>query len=935
MKPSKSINRSITKAKIKDAASRFAAKWEGPEGIKPTKESAHDRLWWIDLFEIFDLPFQTVADFQVAITNLKGNTSQIDVFYPGVLIGEHKKRGCTDKEFDEAKKQAVEYVQDFARAGKQHELPKFIVLSDFETIIIYKIEIGYEKPFARFKTVDLTKNIDSLMFLAGVEAQLPVHEENVDIKAVSLLGKLHDAMKGTGYTDHILQQFLARCLFCLFAEDTDIFPDHDFHRLVKATHQNGSDLGTYLTEAFRVLNSPMTGEGKRPSNLNTMYASLPYVNGGLFQDDLGILSFTEPMRKALLECCDLDWSAISPAVFGSLFQCIMDKGERRATGAHYTSEVDILKVIRGLFLDELEQELRDCGSNKSSLDAFHKKIAKLKFLDPACGCGNFLVCTYKELRRLERELLEITQGQDFDPSRLKVSTGQFFGIEILEWPAKIAEVALILAERQADQKVLHGFSFTRLPLKKSANIHCENALRIDWNQVLPQSECSFVLGNPPFAGGKKQSDQQKEDMDLVTEGIQNAGLLDYVTSWYFVASKYLNKSDIRCAFVSTNGLCHGEQVGVLWEELLKRGIKIHFAYRTFPWESEARGKAHVHVVIIGFGNGNHPNKRIYDHDSDGEVTVFPAKNISPYLVEGSDSVITNRSKPICDVPKASVGNKPIDDGNYIFSAVEKDSFILNEPDSEKYFRKLMGADEFISNKPRYCLCLVNAVASEIRSMPGVVERVDAVRKFRLSSSDQGTRNLAKTPMRFHVEFIPTSPYLLIPRHSSENRRYIPIGYLPTDTLTTDSCLVIPNATIFHFGILTSTMHMSWVRQVCGRIKSDYRYSNKLVYNNYPFPQNQTPEQYKAVEEAAQAVLDTREHFEGQTLADLYDPNTMPAELVKAHDKLDRAVDKCYRKAPFTSERERVEFLFALYGQLSVEQIPKAKPRKKRGISKGL
>ena len=935
MKPSKSINRPITKAKIKDAASRFAAKWEGPEGIKPTKESAHDRLWWKDLFEIFDLPFEAVAKFQVAITNLKGHKSQIDVFYPGVLIGEHKKRGCTDKEFDEAKKQAVEYVQDFTRAGKQHELPKFIVLSDFETIIIYKIEIGYEKPFARFKTVDLTKNIDSLMFLAGEEAQLPVHEENVDIKAVSLLGKLHDAMKSTGYTDHTLQQFLARCLFCLFADDTDIFPDRDFHQLVKDSHQDGGDLGTYLTEAFRVLNMPMTGEGKRPSILNTKWANLPYVNGGLFQDDLGILSFTEPMRKALLECCDLDWSAISPAVFGSLFQCIMDKGERRAVGAHYTSEVDILKVIRGLFLDELEQELRDCGSNKSSLDAFHKKIAKLKFLDPACGCGNFLVCTYKELRRLERELLEKTQGQDFDPSRLKVSKDQFFGIEILDWPAKIAEVALILAERQADQKVSHGITFTRLPLKKSANIHFANALRIDWNQVLPQSECSFVLGNPPFAGGKKQSDQQKEDMDLVTEGIQNAGLLDYVTSWYFVASKYLNKSDIRCAFVSTNGLCHGEQVGVLWEELLKRGIKINFAYRTFPWESEARGKAHVHVVIIGFGNGNHPNKRIYDHDSDGEVTVLPAKNISPYLVEGNDSVITNRSKPICDVPKASVGNKPIDDGNYIFSAVEKDYFILNEPDSEKYFRKLMGADEFISNKPRYCLCLVNAVASEIRSMPGVVKRVDAVRKFRLSSSDQGTRNLAKTPMRFHVEFIPTSPYLLIPRHSSENRRYIPIGYLPTDTLTTDSCLVIPNATIFHFGMLTSTMHMSWVRQVCGRIKSDYRYSNKLVYNNYPFPQNQTPEQYKAVEEAAQAVLDTREHFKGQTLADLYDPNTMPAELVKAHDKLDRAVDKCYRKEPFTNERDRVEFLFALYGQLSVEQIPKAKLRKKRSISKGL
>ena len=928
-------SRPQTHAEIKEAARQFAHKWEGKNGIKPKAEDQFRQTWWNEFLKVFNLNQEIVAPFEEKVTSFKGSKDRIDVFYPGVFIGEHKTRGCTEKEFKETLAQANRYVSGLSREGRQHEVPKYFVLSDFEWIFVYDLSAGIEKPFARFRTIDLAKNIDALMFLAGKNAQLPVDEENIDIKAVEILGDLHDALESGGYTGHQLEQFLVRVLFCLFAEDTDIFQDHDFHKIVKSTHKDGADLGAVLAQAFRVLDTPtLPGGGGRKPSPPPMFENLPYVNGDLFKEPLDFTNFNTEMRSALLHCCDFDWSKISPAVFGSLFQCVMETGERRKVGAHYTSESDIMKVIRPLFLDDLEKELEQCGNHKKSLKIFHEKISSLKLIDPACGCGNFLVCAYKHLRRLENDCLKQIHGNDFPPESLRVSTNQLFGIEIGEWAARIAEVALILTERQEDQKALHHISWSRLPLKNVAKIHVGNALRTDWNDVLPNLECSYVMGNPPFVGGKVQNASQKEDLVLVTEGIQNSGLLDYVTGWYFKASEYIKGTGIRCAFVSTNSLSQGEQVGVLWGELLKRGIKIHFAYRTFSWESEARGMAHVHVVIIGFGNGNHPNKRIYDHDSDGEVTVLPAKNISPYLVEGSDSVITNRSKPICDVPEICFGNQPIDGGGFLMTKVEKDALLKDEPNATKWIRPFIGAEEFINGAERYCLWLLDIEPSELRSMPKVLERVESVRKSRLLSKREATRDLAKTPSQFAFISHPTSDYLFIPRVSSERRQFIPIGFMQPSTVASDSGLIVPNATIFHFGVLTSTMHMSWVRQVCGRLKSDYRYSNKLVYNNYPFPQNQTPEQYKAVEEAAQAVLDTREHFKGQTLADLYDPNTMPAELVKAHDKLDRAVDKCYRKEPFTSERERVEFLFALHQKMMPPELfDMDKPKKKSSSRK--
>lgn len=620
----------------------------------------------------------------------------------------------------------------------------------------------------------------------------------------------------------------------------------------------------------------------------------------------------------------------------------MEPKERRQIGGHYTNERDILKVARSLFLDDLRAEFAARQKDKSTgrrarLEEFHGKLCKLKFFDPACGCGNFLVITYRELRQLELETLKELFGKQTEMTlaeinRLsQVDVDQFYGIEIGEWPARIAEVALWLMDHQMNLKVSAAFGqlYQRLPLKKSPHIHCANSLRADWKQILPPGECSYVLGNPPFVGAKHFNAEQSRDMEIITATIENGGLLDYVTAWYFKAAEYIQGTNIQAGFVSTNSISQGEQVGVLWNPLFQRyNLKIHFAHRTFAWESEARGKAHVHVVIIGFGAFDMVGKRIYDYETEN-VTVTPAKNISPYLVEGSDMAITNRSKPICAVPEIGIGNKPIDDGNYLLSADEKREFLKVEPAAKKYFRAFFGADDFLQNKPRWCLWLGDCPPGELRRMPHAMERVEAVKKFRLASKSAPTNKLAATPTRFHVENIPKSSYLLIPRHSSERRKYIPFGYVKPEILTGDSCLIICDTTPFHFGILSSVMHMAWVKIVCGRIKSDFRYSAGLVYNNYPWPENPPAKQREAVEEKAQAVLDARQQFPAATLADLYDPLAMPPALVKAHAELDRAVDLCYRREPFATERQRVEYLFSLYEKLTAPLLPAAKPRRAR------
>ncbi|MGB6877225.1 MAG: DNA methyltransferase [Candidatus Acidiferrales bacterium] len=717
-----------------------------------------------------------------------------------------------------------------------------------------------------------------------------------------------------------------RILFCLFAEDTGIF-EREYFRLylLDRTAQDGSDLGQHLARLFDVLNTPPE---KRQKNLDETLAA--YVNGDLFAENLGFADFNKDMRDVLLACTRFDWSRISPAIFGSLFQAVMEPRERRQIGGHYTSERDILKVIRSLFLDGLRAEFERAKGNKAELKRFHERLSKLRFLDPACGCGNFLVITYRELRLLEIETLKILfpgDQRELDVHKLSlIDVDAFYGIEISEWPARIAEVAMWLMDHQMNNRLSEAFGqyFVRLPLKKSPTIVCGNALLLDWRKVLPPVQCSFILGNPPFVGAKFQTDEQRADMDLVARDVENNGLLDYVTGWYFKAAEYIRGTHIVVGFVSTNSISQGEQVGVLWSVLFRRyGVRIHFAHRTFKWESEARGKAHVHVVIIGFGEANARNRAIYDYETEN-ATITPARNISPYLIEGPDVAITNRSEPICNVPEMGIGNKPIDDGNYLFTPEQKAEFLKSEPSAKKYFHHWIGSEEFINGIERWCLWLGQCPPAELRKMPHALERVEAVRNFRLASKSAPTRKIGAIPTRFHVENMPESKFLIVPEVSSERRNYIPIGFMNPDTICSNLVKIIPHATLYHFGVLTSEMHMAWVRQVCGRLESRYRYSAKLVYNNFPWPEVLTAKQRAAVEAAAQAVLDARKKFPDSTLADLYDPLAMPPALVKAHANLDRAVDLCYRPQPFDNDRQRVEFLFALYEKLTAPLLPAAK-----------
>jgi hypothetical protein len=765
----------------------------------------------------------------------------------------------------------------------------------------------------------------------------------VNLEAVARLGGLYDAMKAGGYPEEDLPMFLVRVLFCLFAEDTGVFGRDVFTDFITyRTQEDGSDLGPRLEQFFRVLDTP---KDRRQRHTDELLAGLDYVNGALFSGHLAFAEMNSAMRAALLACTEFDWSRISPAIFGSLFQGVMDAAERRAIGEHYTAEGNILKVIGPLFLDALKAELAAIltgpeRGREAKLEAFHDKLAALNFFDPACGCGNFLIITYREIRKLEIQVLKALHphGQLVtDVSLLsKVRVSQFHGIEIEEFPAQIARVAMWLMDHIENLELGHAFglSLTRLPLAESANIVCGNALQIDWQEVIAPEKCSFILGNPPFVGKQYMSDAQKEDLRRVWKNVSGTGTLDFVTAWHALAAGYMAQArHVKTAFVSTNSICQGEQAGLVWGRLLAPyGNKILFAHRTFAWQSEARGKAHVHCIIVGFG---HPDsffgqaRRIFDYDLNPEHPVISeVKNISPYLVEGSDAVVTLRTDPICAVPPIVFGSMPNDGGNLLLTTEEKDQLLTKEPQAAPFIRKFLGSEEFINGIDRWCLWLKNADPKKIRSMPEVAKRIEAVKAARSASSREATRKLAAYPSLFGEDRQPATRYLLIPGVSSERRRYVPIGFFDPDVVASNLVNIVPNATLFHFGMVSSTMHMAWMRQVCGRLESRYRYSNKLVYNNFSWPQEAGGEQRAKVEQAAQAVLDAREQFAGSTLADLYDPVAMPPALAKAHAALDQAVDRCYRKEPFHTDRERVEYLFALYEKLAAPLTAQAKKARK-------
>ncbi len=897
---------------IRAKATAFAKEWQ-----EETREEAEAKTFWDEFFRVFGLRRKDLASFEEPVKRLDRKAyGFIDLFWRGVLIAEHKSAG---KDLDKAKSQALDYVQDLISSGRKSEVPRYLIISDFARVALHDLEGNRS---VRFNLEDLPKHVRLFGFLLG-ENQTVLEQRPLDIAAAELLGELHDALKASGYEGHPLERYLIRILFCLFAEDTEIFEPGAFTNLVQQSREDGSDLGPALGRLFEVLNTP---EDKRQRSLNPALAGFRYINGGLFKEQLPLAEFDAQMRQVLINCAYINWDEISPAIFGSLFQAVMEPAERRRTGSHYTSEADILKVIKPLFLDELWERFR-LMRNQRTLKEFHDELARLRFLDPACGCGNFLVVAYRELRKLELEVIKALQKfrgnqQVLDIQLLcRVNVDQMYGIENQEWPACIAEVSLWIMDHLMNQEASKecGRYFHRLPLVASPSIRHANALRLDWAEVIKPGECTHIMGNPPFIGGKWQDAEQKADLKFVADGCRNVGLLDYVCGWYFKAAQFIQGTGIKVGFVSTNSITQGEQVGVLWEEMLNRyQIKIHFAHRTFPWQSEARGKAHVHVVNIGFANFVPAMRRLFDYDAKGMLIgeSRPA-NINPYLTDGPDILIKNRETPICEAPRLGTGNQPIDGGHYLFDDTEFTDFVTLEPAAMPFFRRWIGSEEFINNEVRWCLWLRDCPPQQLRRMPHVMGRVEKVKAFRLASPRPATRKLAETPTRFAFENPMTSDFLLIPEVSSETRAFIPMGFMsPDHAICSNLVKLLPGATRFHFGVLSSTMHMAWVRTICGRMKSDFRYSAKLVYNNFPWPRDVGDAQKKAVETAAQQVLTVRDGFttKGSTLADLYDPLTMPPELVDAHRDLDRAVDKCYRAKAFANERERVEFLFCLHGQ---------------------
>ncbi len=902
---------------IKDRALKFSKEWAGT-----SNEEADAKPFLVEFFNIFGISSKRVSTFEHRVKKLDDKDGYIDLLWKGTILIEMKSRG---KDLNKAYQQAIEYTHGL----KEHELPKYIMVSDFDFFRLYDLE---DDKIVEFRLNELITNVQHFGHLIGYQKKVYKEQDPANIKAAELMGKLHDRLEEIGYIGHPLEVYLVRVLFLLFAEDTAIFEIQQFQDFIdQRTAEDGSDLAAKLQELFQVLNTPVNNRFK---NLDEQLAAFPYVNGKLFEEILPTASFDRKMRQALLDCCSINWSKISPAIFGSMFQSVMNPKERRNLGAHYTSEANILKLIKPLFLDELREEFESIKQNKNKLPEFHKKLSELKFLDPACGCGNFLVITYRELRLLELDILRAThKGQQVIDIRdiILLDVDMMYGIEYEEFPARIAQVAMWLIDHQMNMQISieFGHYFARLPLKKSANIVHGNALQTEWETIVSKNNLSYIIGNPPFIGKHLQNESQKADMEDIFANVKGVGVLDYVTAWYFKASQFIQNTKIRVAFVSTNSIVQGEQVGILWNLLFANfKIKIHFAHRTFNWRNEAKGNAAVHVVIVGFANYDTANKSVFEYEEiKGEAHEIKVKNINPYLIEGKDFALLSRTKPMCKVPEMLYGNKIVDGGFYLFTDLEKAEFIKKEPFSEKFFKPILSGDEFINGRNRWILYLADIEPNEIKSLPLIKDRIESVAKYRAASTKSQTRETSKTPTLFAEPRQPKNNFLLIPRTSSENRKYLPLGFYSKDFIVNDSCTALPNATLFHFGILSSVMHIAWVKYTCGRLKSDFRYSNTIVYNNYPWPENPSDKQVKAIEIGAQKVLDTRLEFPNSSLADLYDQLTMPPALVKAHNELDKAVDLAYRPQPFTSEANRMVFLFELYEKYTADLFTKEKPKK--------
>lgn len=923
----------MTTAQQQQAARNFAAYWKD-KGY----EKGESQPFWLSLLrDVYGVehPEQFIQfEEQVHLDH----TSFIDGTIPAthVLIeqkGLGKDLNKPIKQSDGALLNPFEQAKRYILELPVSQHPRWVVTCNFSTFYVYDMERPRGEPEI-IELANLEKEYYRLQFLVDAGNEHLKREMEVSIAAGEIVGLLYDAFYkqyANPESEHSLKslnKLCVRLVFCLYAEDAGIFGHHGmFHDYLKGFDTRGLRKG--LVDLFRVLDTKLQDRDPYLKDDNPELAAFPYVNGGLFSDEnIEIPPFTDEIRNLLLEKAseNFNWSEISPTIFGAVFESTLNPETRRSGGMHYTSIENIHKVIDPLFLDELKAELDEICANPvertrtAKLRVFQRKLASLTFLDPACGSGNFLTETYLSLRRLENKILvKLSHGQvtmySASESPIQVSISQFYGIEINDFAVTVAKTALWIAESQmmkeTEKILLVPLEF--LPLKTNAFIVEGNALRVDWESVVPKSKLNYIMGNPPFVGARLMGKEQKADVNTIFPEWKNAGNLDYVCCWYKKAADIMQGTSVRSALVSTNSVSQGESVANLWKPLFDAGVHIDFAYRTFRWDSEAKIKAHVHCVIIGFSvAASSTPKKLFDGDR-----YQVANNINGYLLDGENVFVESRSKPICNVPEIGIGNKPIDGGFYLFEKEEMEDFIKKEPSSKKYFRPWYGSREFINQKPRYCLWLGECTPAELKAMPHCMERVKAVREYRLASPSPGTVKLADKPTRFHVENMPSGRYIVIPQVSSERRRYIPMGYMDNSVLCSDKVRILPNGNLYEFGILESNVHMAWVRATCCRLKSDYSYTVNDVYNNFIWPAP-TEQQKAKIEQTAQAILDARALYPDSSLADLYDDLTMPPELRKAHQANDRAVMDAYGftkgTAARTSESACVAELMKLYQQ---------------------
>ena len=908
------------------AAAAFAQRWKG-RGY----EKGDSQVFWTELLtEVFGVENpSTIIRYEEQVK--VDNTNFIDGHIPSTKVLIEQK--SIDKDLRKGIKQSdgsllnpFQQAKRYAAELPYSERPRWIVTCNFAEFLVYDMEQPNGEP-QQIRLENLGKEYYRLQFLVDAKSDHLSKEMEVSIEAGKIVGRIYEALL-TQYDDSSsealrwLNILCVRIVFCLYAEDAGIFSRDQFHDFLVI--YEAKDLRRALRDLFEVLNTP---KEKRSKYLQEELAAFPYTNGGLFEEEIEIPQFTEELKQTLLQnaSLDFDWSDISPTIFGAVFESTLNPETRRSGGMHYTSIENIHKVIDPLFLNDLRHELDEILEEKvekqriHKLDSYQDKLASLTFLDPACGSGNFLTETYLSLRRLENEAIreryhgQMMMGAFVNP--IKVSINQFYGIEINDFAVTVATTALWISEAQMlteTEHIIHQ-DIDFLPLKSYTNIHEGNALRIDWETIIPKDHLNYIIGNPPFVGYAYQTKEQKEDLAIVCK--ECGSNIDYVAGWYYKAAQMIDSTNARVALVSTNSITQGEQVTAVWKNLIEQyGVQIDFAHRTFRWDSEASLKAHVHCVIVSFSNSysnSQKDKLIFDN---GKCNI--AENINPYLIDAPNVFIDNRKKPISNVPEMIKGSSPVDGGNLIVEAEDYDAFIQQEPLSIKYIHRFVGAREFLHDLPRYCLWLQGVSPKDINSMPLVRERIAKTREFRLSSSKAATRKFADMPTRFMEIRQPGSDYIIVPRVSSETRRYIPMGYMDKDVICSDSNILIPEITLYHFGVLESNVHMAWMRVVCGRLKSDYRYSNTIVYNNFPWP-TPTDEQKARIEQTAQAILDARAKYPDSSLADLYDELTMPVELRKAHQDNDRAVMAAYGFPIKTmTESQCVAELFKLYQLLT-------------------